>query len=97
MDDLEIGNLIKRAPRPALGNDDAPIAQDPQVPGDCRRRQPDEPGNIPNPLRFIPQDVDDSDPCGAGHTPAKVSLDLVDRALRHVMLPNPSRGPSGRQ
>jgi hypothetical protein len=97
MDDFGIGYLIDNILRTALGDDDAPVAQHPEVPGDRRLRLPDDPSNITDPLRSIPQDVDDSDPCGAGHTPAKVSLDFEDRAVRHVTLPNPSRGPIGRQ
>ena len=67
MDDLEIGDLIDNILRAALGDDDAPIAQYPKVPGDSRLRLPDDPSNITDPLRSIPQDVDDFGPHGVSH------------------------------
>jgi hypothetical protein len=95
-DDLGIGDLIECVPRAALYDDNASIAQRAEVPGDCRLRLPVGFGNIPGSLRTVPQDMDDFDPCGAGHTPAKVSLASEDRAVEHVTLPKPARGPIGR-
>jgi len=67
MDDFGIGDLIDNILRAALGDDDAPIAQHPKVPGDSRLRLPDESGSITHPLRSIPQDVDDFGPHGVSH------------------------------
>jgi len=76
MDDLWIGDPIEDLLRVALSDDDAPTAQHPEVPGNRRLGVASDPNNVTNPLRSIPQDVDDFDPCGAAHTPAKVSLDF---------------------
>jgi hypothetical protein len=81
VDDLRIPDLIEHILPPTLGRHNAPVAQHPEVPGDCRLRPLDDPSNTTGPLRSIPQDVHDFDPRGAGHTPAKVSLDFEDRAV----------------
>lgn len=96
-DDLWISDLIDDILRVALSDDNASVAQHAEVPGDRRLRVAGDTRNLAYPLRSIPQNVDDFDPCCAGHTPANISLDFENRPLRHITLPSPSPGPFGKR
>jgi hypothetical protein len=64
MNNLRIADLIDRLLRAALGDDDAPIAQHPEVPGNRRLPVAGDSNNFAYPLRSTPQDVDDFDSHG---------------------------------